>query len=838
MKTIKSRVSLFFLFTTVLFFFGADCRAGESVYDITDFGAKGDGKTLNTAAIQSAIDACNKAGGGRVLVPAGKFVTGTIVLKDNVELHVSHGAILQGGLGPESYPLQPKPEYLSQTFCYKWYSLIYAEKAKHIAVTGTGRIHGPGKHFKASDFLLGKSVRFPKNPLRPRIMLFISCKDVRVQDLHLRDSAFWVQHYINSENIMVRGVEVNSRTPAPNVNNDGINIDSCNQVTVSDCIFDTGDDAVVIKSTGPAISKNIAITNCVIKSRQSAIKFGSESHGGYENISISNCTVRGTRGHGIGLFMNDGGILQNVTISNISMDNTHHPLAIWLTNRARKYREDMEKPGIGTVRNITISNLNIKGTGDVSQIALEGLNGSHPLENISLNNIRLSINGGPMTRDYANKNRASLLYGRHVKGLRVSNLQLVSANPDARQPVMLTRINGLMLDSIDIPESLKGMPMIRLDQINDAIVRGCQPVGDAFVEITGEDTKNIMFVGNNFTKIKKPVKVGADIAEDEVKLLGNKASGVKKYEANWESLKKYDSSPEWFRDAKFGVYAHWGPVTVGSQYVGGPGAQLYGMNMYMKDQPLFKTHRERYGDQNKFGYKDMIPLFNPDKFDAEEWAELFVASGARFAGPVAIHADNYAMWDSPSTRWDSMETKPKRDFVGELEKTIKARGMKFVTSFHHGWGWKYFSKAHDFDAADGKNFDLYGPPRIKGKQPPESFLKPWLEKVNEVVNKYEPDLIWFDAGLGGFIPGHWQRKMFADVYNWAETNDIQACVTHKSEGIHKYTGILDFERGRAKELTSYIWLTDTAIGPWYHQADSHYPDKDTDELVDILVDIV
>jgi len=833
-KTIRSRVGLLFVVAAVLFFFGTVCRADNGVYNITDYGAKGDGKTINTAAIQSAIDACNKAGSGRVLVPSGKFVTGTIIMKDNVELHVSHGAILQGALGPENYPLQPKPEFRSYIFqSHRWYSLIYAEKAKHIAVTGTGTIHGPGKHFRATDWIIrGKWAR------NPRIILFVSCKDIRVQDIHFRDSTFWIQHYINSENIIVRGVEVFSRTPAPNQSNDGINMDGCNQVTVSDCIFNTGDDSIVFKSTGPTVCKNIAVTNCVVTSGGHGIKFGSESHGGYENISVSNCTIRGCRGGAIGLYINDGGTLQRVTISNITAENSRIPIAIRLTDRGRKYRPDIERPGVGVIRDITISNVNIRGTNDNAPMQFEGLNGSHPLENISLNNIRISINGGPILRDYRNRKRASILYGHHIKGLRISNMQLVTDKPDERQPIVLWNIDGLVLDSIDSPESSKGLAMIRMDRVKDVMVRGCQPVGDTFIDISGDNTKNVMIAGNNFTKVKNPVVMGTEISKDEVKLLSNKAPNAKKYEPTWDSLKQYKSAPEWFRDAKFGVYAHWGPVTVGSQNVGGPGAQMYGMNMYRKNEPLFKAHRERYGDQNKFGYKDMIPLFDPDKFDAEEWADLFAASGARFAGPVAVHHDNYCMWDSAFTRWDSMDTKPKRDFVGELSKAIKARDMKFIATFHHAYGWKYFGNAHDFDAADGKNDDLYGPRRIKGQGPPVSFLKPWLDKVNEVVNKYEPELIWFDAGLHAFVPGKWQRRMFADYYNWAEARGLKVGVAHKSHGLHKQTGILDFERGRAKEITPYAWLTDTSVGPWFHQTDSKYPDKSAGELVDILVDIV
>ena len=291
-------------------------------------------------------------------------------------------------------------------------------------------------------------------------------------------------------------------------------------MTVSDCIIDSGDDSIVIKSTGPAVCRDVSITNCVVRSKQSAIKFGTESHGGYENVSISNCVVRGTRGYGLGLLMNDGGILKNVTISNVSMKNTHHPLVITLNDRGRKYKPDMERPGVGTISNITISNLNIEGTSDVTQISLESRARGHVLENISLNNIRLSINGGPLERE--DQNKASLLFARNIKNLKVSNLQLVTANPDERQPVRLNRINGLMLDGIDAPESSKGGPIIELDQVNDAIVRGCQPVGDTFMKVSGELTRNIMIVGNNLANVKNPVNVVTGIAKGEVELVSNK----------------------------------------------------------------------------------------------------------------------------------------------------------------------------------------------------------------------------------------------------------------------------------------------------------------------------
>ena len=287
------------------------------------------------------------------------------------------------------------------------------------------------------------------------------------------------------------------------------------------------------------------------------------------------------------------------------------------------------------------------------------------------------------------------------------------------------------------------------------------------------------------------------------------------YQPKWESL-QHHKIPDWFRDAKFGIYTHWGPVTVGAE--DGPGGvQWYGRNMYVEKSPTFAYHRKKYGDQNEFGYKDIIPLFKAEKFNADKWAELFAQSGAKFAGPVVIHHDNYAMWDSKYTQWDSMDQNPKRDFTAELEQAIRKRGMKYITTFHHAFAWQYFEPSYKFDAADGTFAGLYCEPHKLGTAPSQPYLDTWLGMVNEVVKTYEPDLIWFDFGLGKLIPENYQQRMFADYYNWARIKERKVGVAHKHRTIHQHTGILDFERGREDNLTAYPWLTDTSIGPWFHQ---------------------
>ena len=306
------------------------------------------------------------------------------------------------------------------------------------------------------------------------------------------------------------------------------------------------------------------------------------------------------------------------------------------------------------------------------------------------------------------------------------------------------------------------------------------------------------------------------------------------FQPNWESLKTH-KDPEWFRDAKFGIYTHWGPITVATEDA--PSAmEWYGQQLYLPKHPAFKYHQQRFGDQHKVGYKDVIPHFTAEKFDAEAWADLFGRAGARFAGPVAMHHDHYANWDSAITRWNSKAIGPKRDITGELEKALRKRGLKFFASFHHGFAWRYYEPAYEYDAADPQFADLYAEPHKPGAPPSQRFLDTWLALVHEVLQKYQPDLIWFDFELGSVIPPEYRQKMFASVYNWAAQNGREIGVAHKHREIQQYTGILDFERGREDRLTEYVWLTDTSVGPWFHHNGLSY--RSVDQLVDVFVDIV
>jgi alpha-L-fucosidase len=330
-----------------------------------------------------------------------------------------------------------------------------------------------------------------------------------------------------------------------------------------------------------------------------------------------------------------------------------------------------------------------------------------------------------------------------------------------------------------------------------------------------------------------PLPVAPDTLQQENRRI-DETIATGPYKADWQSLKQH-RIPEWFRDAKLGIYTHWGPITVATEAAPAE-MEWYGRQLYETNHAAFRFHQQKFGDQNSIGYKDIIPQFTAEKFNAEEWAELFARAGAKFAGPVAVHHDNFANWDSKVTRWNSMNLGPHRDLTGELERALRKRGLKFFTSFHHGFAWEYYEPAFRFDAVDPQWSDLYTEPHKHGTVPSASFQDTWLAMVDEVVRKYQPDLIWFDFELNQVITPAYQQRMFADVYTLAETRHREIAVAHKFRHIREFTGILDFERGREDRLTPYPWLTDTSLGPWFHHNCLKY--RTVCDLITVFVDIV
>jgi len=316
--------------------------------------------------------------------------------------------------------------------------------------------------------------------------------------------------------------------------------------------------------------------------------------------------------------------------------------------------------------------------------------------------------------------------------------------------------------------------------------------------------------------------------------------GQPTYEPSWNSLGKH-KDPAWFGDAKFGIYFHWGPYSVPAF-----DTEWYSRNMYIEGTRANQYHRLVYGPPSSFGYKDFIPLFRAEKFDAEEWADLFRKAGAKFAGPVTEHADGFSMWDSKLSRWNAAQMGPQRDVVGEMAKAIRNQHLKFITTFHHQWLWGWYPTLDKtLDTSDPKYAGLYGPPApsspfdyIKATPaPPQEFQDMWENKVKEVIYKFQPDLLWFDSRMNIIDERH-RIDLFTFYYNKAEQWQREVGVAYKEKDLPSAVGIEDLERGRMSKIVSEDWLNDDAIdwNSWSHVQKPAY--KSAHRLVTELVDIV
>ncbi len=457
-------------------------------YDVRDFGAVGDGKTLDHGAINRAIDSCVANGGGRVVLPAGTYLCGSIRMKSNVELHISAGATILAAPGSmkaydESEPWEG-PAYQDGGHTYFHNSLIWAVGQQNVSITGRGTIDGKGLTKKDTE--KGGNLQGGSIGTGDKAIALKECRNVLIRDITI----FRGGHFA----IIMTGCDLGTVDNVTiDTNRDGFDIDCCKYLTVSNCKINTpSDDALVLKSSyalkRPVLCEHIAVTNCVITGYKMGtlldgtyvpekvnwvcgrFKLGTESNGGYRNIALSNCTFMYSSG--LAFEEVDQGLMENVVVSNITMSHVHH-YPIYITTGCRN-RGPKERTTVSTGADIQISNVIADDVDSLAGIIVTGMP-DQPLRNIALNNIRITYRGGGTAdlakREYreqgtnypeprfAGPTPAYGLYARHVDGLDINHVTFRTEKTDYRPAVMLDDVRNESITDLKAPE-VKGVKKI------------------------------------------------------------------------------------------------------------------------------------------------------------------------------------------------------------------------------------------------------------------------------------------------------------------------------------------------------------------------------------------
>lgn len=315
------------------------------------------------------------------------------------------------------------------------------------------------------------------------------------------------------------------------------------------------------------------------------------------------------------------------------------------------------------------------------------------------------------------------------------------------------------------------------------------------------------------------------------------------YQASWNSLSQY-AVPDWYRNAKFGVFIHWGLYSVPAY-----GSEWYSRNMYMQGSPEFAHHVATYGPQKQFGYKDFIPLFTAPLYDPHAWAALFAQAGARYVVPVAEHHDGFQMYHSDLSEWNAAEKGPCRDHLGELKAALAPYGIPMGASSHRVEHWFFMGHGKEFDSDIAEPLhcgDFYWPANPEPDSqalnstptPDQAFMEDWLLRCCELVDRYRPALVYFDWWIQHSAVKPYLKKFAAYYYNRAAAWGMQVAINYKHEAFMFGCAVPDVERGQFADVKPYFWQTDTAIArnSWCHTHGNTY--KSAKSLLCDLVDIV
>jgi polygalacturonase len=468
-------------------------HAAGSVFDPRDFGAKADGQTLDTKAIQAAMDACHQAGGGRVCLHGGRFRSGTLRFKSHVILHIEAGATLVGSTNVEDYPSTPSrhPSYTGELVTGKMF--LHAEDAHNIGIEGRGTVDGSGEAWVEGPY------GFPSFHHRPRLLHFVACENVQIRGVTFRNSGSWTLSFLDCRDMVLDGFRIESRenldiekpryADAKGRNNDGVDLVDCQRVRMANCFINSGDDSIVLKSWSPdGVCRDITIANCVVSSNASGIKIGTESAGAFEDIVVQNCVVFDTRCSGLAVLTVDGARIERISFSNISLRNIKgDAMLVRLGARNRTYRKDAQVKQ-GSLKDVMFSQ--IQGT-RISSLgnAISGIPGQS-IENVVLRDIHFEFTGGGTVDDARREvpeNEADYpgvsLFGtlpaygffvRHAQGIVMENVRLSFAAADYRPAIVCDHVEELAITGLKA-RTLPGVPPVQLVKTTQVRQAGRDP---------------------------------------------------------------------------------------------------------------------------------------------------------------------------------------------------------------------------------------------------------------------------------------------------------------------------------------------------------------------------
>lgn len=497
--------------------------AQHAGFNVCAYGAVGDGQTLETAALQAAVDACHHQGGGTVIIPAGRYVIGSLFLRDNITLHLEAGAVLLGSEDLNDYPIIPGRWEGAEQPTYA--SLITGTQLHNIAVTGRGTIDGRGAHWWR---------RFIDQTLehaRPRLIAFANCTNVLIEGITAINSPSWTINPVRCENVTIQHVSIIN--PADSPNTDGINPDSCRMVRVSNCYVSVGDDCVTIKAgietedhDKRAPCENVTITNCTMAHGHGGVVIGSETSGGVRNVVISNCVFIGTdRGLRFKSRRGRGGVVEDIRISNIVMTDVLCPLTMnlyyacgaWGDTRVSDKQAQPVTDRTPQFRRIHFSHITAR---EVKYAAafLYGL-AEMPVEDITLSDISISLSaegqaGYPEMADDLELMQRAGFFVRNARGLRLHHVEVSGQSGAAFQ---LSDSSDVELSGCATRTPDVNHPIVQLDNIDHAFVHGCRANSDTrvFLHVDGARSHDVVLRGNHL-RCEHPVVIGVAAPADAV----------------------------------------------------------------------------------------------------------------------------------------------------------------------------------------------------------------------------------------------------------------------------------------------------------------------------------